>query len=59
MAVESPIPRRPDINRLFMALIIAAAKGDKEKVYKIARRIVDIMESEVSQGLEDASQGQG
>lgn len=38
------------MNRLLMKLIIAAARGDKEKVYNIALEIVKLFEEGLEEG---------
>lgn len=47
MSLANSITSRHNINRLFMALILAAARGDRDKVFEIARRIVEELERDL------------
>ena len=46
--MSANIPSGAKMNKLFMKLIIAAARGDKEKVYTISQELVKMFE----EGLE-------
>jgi hypothetical protein len=47
--VSAAVPESAKINKLLMKLIIAAARGDKEKVYAVSQEILKIFE----EGLEE------
>ena len=54
--MSAAVPESAKINKLLMKLIIAAARGDKEKVYAVSQEILKIFE----EGLEEkAGAGQG
>lgn len=48
------------MNRLIMKIIIAAAKGDKEKVFALAQELVKLFEEGLEEGeQQNGSKGQG
>jgi hypothetical protein len=51
----STVPSSAKTNRLLMKLIIKAAKGDKEAVFQIAQKLVEIFE----EGLEEEEERAG
>ena len=51
------VPPSARIDKLFMQLIIRAAKGDKEGVFRIAQKIVEEFEKGLEGEKESAGQG--
>jgi hypothetical protein len=56
MTMSANIPSGAKMNKLFMKLIIAAARGDKEKVYAISQELVKMFEEGLEEN-EDAGKG--
>ena len=54
----STLPASAKMQKLLMQLIIKAAKGDKEAVYQIAQKLVDLFENSL-EGEDEKSAGQG